>query len=89
MKELAKLKFRVTKAWENTETENAIHYEWHTFHFFCTLARPVAFINAWLDIEIPVTPCFLCHAGEKFIASHTANSTLELKMSCQLNVDAL
>ena len=34
--------FGVTKAWESTETDNAIHFEWHTCSFciFHILARP-------------------------------------------------
>ena len=65
----------------STETENAINFEWHTFHIFCFLAHPLAFVSAWLDTEIPMTQCsFLCRAGEKFSTLHAANSTLEFIM---------
>ena len=40
-------------------TENAIHIEPHPFHIFLILACPVvAFISAWLDMEIHMTPYF-------------------------------
>ena len=75
------------KLGESIETENAIHFESHTFRIFGTLACPAAFVSAWFSIEIYVTPCFWHHAGEKFCTSHTANSTLEFIINCQLNVD--
>ena len=53
------LKFGVTKAWESTETENAMHFDWPSFRIFHILTRPAAFVSAWLDIKIPVTPCFI------------------------------
>ena len=52
------LKFGVNEAWESTETENTIHFEWYNFHIFHILACPVALVSTWVDIEIPVTPCF-------------------------------
>ena len=47
--------FRVTKARESTQTENAIHFEPHTFHIFRVLAPPTALASAWFDIEIYMT----------------------------------
>ena len=57
MKKLAILKFRVIEAWESAKTENTIHFEPHTFHIFCILAHPAAFVSAWLDMEDHMTLC--------------------------------
>ena len=83
------LKFGITKAWESTEIENAIHFEWHTFHIIRILARSVhvVFISARLNIENPVTlVIFLRRDSEKFHTLHNTNSTLEFLMNCQLKL---
>ena len=49
---LAKLKLR-----SHQSTRKYWNRKCHTFHIFCILACPVAFVDAWLNIQIPVTPC--------------------------------
>ena len=47
-------KFGVIKAWESTETENALHFEPHVhvpFKFSHFPARPAAFVSVWLHMK--------------------------------------
>ena len=44
-------KFGVTESWESSETENAIHFEPHTFHIFRILAYITALVSAWFKMK--------------------------------------
>ena len=88
MKELAILKIRSHRSTGKTETKYRKFWS-ASFHIFCSLARPAAFVSTWLIMEFDVTPCFWCHACEKFCTLHIASSILEFMLNGQLNADAL
>ena len=48
----------------------------YTFHIFCIVACPAAFVSTWFYIEIHMSLCFWRHAGKKFRTLYSADSTL-------------